>query len=113
MTANELRVPSARQASPRAIPAPINVTIDLARAHIALGASRIGYASLITLFRMAGGMVDLATLGPQASQELVVQVVADGTTAILVILAMTFGLILPKMCIEHFYPGFAKLNPRS
>jgi hypothetical protein len=65
VTANELRVPSARQASPR------------------------------------------------APQELVVQAVADGTTAILIILAMTFGLFLPKMCIEHFYPGFAKLNPRS
>jgi hypothetical protein len=62
---------------------------------------------------MAGGMVDLVTLGPQAPQELVVQAVADGTTAILIILAMTFGLFLPKMCIEHFYPGFAKLNPRS
>jgi hypothetical protein len=52
---------------------------------------------------MAGGMVDLVvTLGPQAPQELVVQVVADETTAILIILAMTFGLIVPKMCIEHF-----------
>jgi hypothetical protein len=26
---------------------------------------------------------------------------------------MTFGLMLPKMCIEYFYPGFAKLNPRG
>ena len=59
----------------------------------------------------AGEMVDLVTLGPQAPQELVVQVVANGTTAILIILAMTFGLIVPKMCIEHCYPGFAKPNP--
>jgi uncharacterized membrane protein YjjB (DUF3815 family) len=56
----------------------------------------------VFLFRMAGGMVDLVTLGSQAPQELVVQVVANGTTAILIILAMTFGLIVPKMCIEHF-----------
>jgi uncharacterized membrane protein YjjP (DUF1212 family) len=67
----------------------------------------------VFLFRMAGGMVDLVTLGPQTPQELVVQMVADGTTAILIILAMTFGLIVPKMCIEHSYPGFAKLNPRG
>ena len=30
------------------------------------------------------------------------------TLAMLIILAMTFGLILPKMGIEHFYPGVAK-----
>jgi uncharacterized membrane protein YjjP (DUF1212 family) len=79
----------------------------------------LAFASVVSLipgvflFRMAGGMVDLVTLGPQAPQELVVRVVADGTTAILIILAMTFGLILPKMCIEPFYPGFAKPNPRG
>jgi uncharacterized membrane protein YjjP (DUF1212 family) len=78
----------------------------------------LAFASVVSLipgvflFRMAGGMVALVTLGPQAPQELV-QVVADGTTAILIILAMTFGLIVPKMCIEHFYPGLAKPNPRG
>jgi uncharacterized membrane protein YjjP (DUF1212 family) len=78
----------------------------------------LAFASVVSLipgvflFRMAGGMVALVTLGPQAPQELV-QVVADGTTAILIILAMTFGLIVPKMCFEHFYQGFAKFNPRG
>jgi uncharacterized membrane protein YjjP (DUF1212 family) len=78
----------------------------------------LAFASVVSLipgvflFRMAGGMVALVTLGPQAPQELV-QVVADGTTAILIILAMTFGLIVPKMCIEHFYSVFAKPNPRG
>src|SRR4030095_318662 len=76
----------------------------------------LAFASLVSripgvcLFRVAGGMVVLVTLGPQAPQELV-QVVADGTTAILIILAMTFGLIVPKMCIEHFYSGFVQPNP--
>jgi uncharacterized membrane protein YjjP (DUF1212 family) len=68
----------------------------------------LAFASVVSLipgvflFRMAGGMVDLVTLGPHAPQELLVQVVADGTTAVLIILAMSFGLILPKMCIEYF-----------
>ncbi|HEX4202396.1 MAG TPA: hypothetical protein VHY59_12815, partial [Chthoniobacterales bacterium] len=56
----------------------------------------------VFLFRMAGGMVDVVTLGPKAPQELLVQVVADGTTAILIILAMSFGLILSKMCVLYF-----------
>jgi uncharacterized membrane protein YjjP (DUF1212 family) len=56
----------------------------------------------VFLFRMAGGMVDLVTLGPRAPQELLVELITDGTTAVLIILAMSFGLIVPKMCIQLF-----------
>jgi uncharacterized membrane protein YjjB (DUF3815 family) len=68
----------------------------------------LAFASVVSLipgvflFRMAGGMVDLLALGSNAPQELVVQIVADGTTAILIILAMSFGLIVPKMYIQNF-----------
>jgi len=55
---------------------------------------------------MAGGFVGLVALGQTASPDLLFGVIADGTTAIRIILAMTFGLILPKMGIEHFYSGF-------
>ena len=67
----------------------------------------LAFASVVSLmpgvflFRMAGGMVDLVALGSKAPQELLEQVVADGTTAILIILAMSFGLIFPKMCIQN------------
>jgi hypothetical protein len=30
--------------------------------------------------------------------------VADGVLAFIVILAMTFGLVLPRMVLEHFFP---------
>jgi uncharacterized membrane protein YjjP (DUF1212 family) len=56
----------------------------------------------VFLFRMAGGLVDLIALGGKASPELLLGAIANGTTAFLIILAMTFGLILPRMCIEHF-----------
>lgn len=65
----------------------------------------LAFASVVSLmpgvflFRMTGGLV---VLGPDAPQDLLVQVVADGTTAVLIILAMSFGLILPKMCIQYF-----------
>jgi uncharacterized membrane protein YjjB (DUF3815 family) len=64
----------------------------------------------VFLFRMAGGFVDLVTLGEKASLDVLFNAIADGTTAVLIILAMALGLILPKMCIEHFYPGLAKSN---
>jgi hypothetical protein len=64
----------------------------------------------VFVFLMAGGFVGLTALGGKASPDLLVSAIADGATAILIILAMTFSLILPKMCIEHFYPGFAKPN---
>ncbi len=67
----------------------------------------------VYLFRMAGGLVDLLTLGGKASVDVLLNTIADGTTAMLIILAMALGLILPKMCIEHFYPGLAKLSRRG
>jgi uncharacterized membrane protein YjjP (DUF1212 family) len=61
----------------------------------------------VYLFRMAAGFVDLVTLGPNASADVLLNTIADGATAMLVILAMAIGLILPKMCIEYVYPGLA------
>jgi uncharacterized membrane protein YjjP (DUF1212 family) len=67
----------------------------------------------VYLFRMAGGLADLVTLGGKTSVDVLLNTIADGTTAMLIILAMAFGLILPKMCIEHFFPGLASPIRRS
>jgi uncharacterized membrane protein YjjP (DUF1212 family) len=70
----------------------------------------VGFASVVSLipgvflFRMAGGLVELVAAGAKASPELLLSTVTDGTTALLIFLAMAFGLIAPKMLIEHFYP---------
>jgi len=67
-----------------------------------------GFASVVSLipgvflFRMAGGLVELIAQGDRASPELLVGTIADGMTAALIFLAMTFGLIAPKLLIEHF-----------
>jgi uncharacterized membrane protein YjjP (DUF1212 family) len=58
----------------------------------------------VYLFRMAGGLVGLMNLGRDAQLVLLIDTVIDGTTALVIVFAMTFGLIFPKMCIEHFYP---------
>ncbi len=49
-------------------------------------------------------MVEIITLGSQSPLELVSQVIADGTTALLIIVAMTFGLVLPRVGIENMAP---------
>jgi uncharacterized membrane protein YjjP (DUF1212 family) len=67
----------------------------------------------VFLFRMAGGFVSLSARAGSASPELLVHTIADGTTAFLIILAMTFGLIVPRMWIKHFQRSLAKLNPRG
>jgi uncharacterized membrane protein YjjP (DUF1212 family) len=67
----------------------------------------------VLLFRTAGGVVDLVTLGDKASFDVLRNMIADWATAVLVILAMGLGLIIPKMCIEYFWPGLAKQRPRD
>jgi len=61
----------------------------------------------VFLFRMAGGFVGLIASGGNASPELLVSTIANGTTAFLIILAMTVGLIFPRMCIKPFQRSLA------
>jgi uncharacterized membrane protein YjjB (DUF3815 family) len=54
----------------------------------------------IFLFRMASGLVQLAD-DSQTTWELTNATLADGITAINVILAMSLGLIVPKIAIDR------------
>src|SRR3984957_16517394 len=66
----------------------------------------LGFASVVSLipgvflFRMASGLTQLAG-GSHTTPELISGTIADGMTATVIILAMSFGLILPKMVIDH------------
>lgn len=68
----------------------------------------VGFASVVSLipgvflFRMAGGLVALISPGGEASTDLFLSAMTDGITALAIFLAMAFGLIAPKMLIEHF-----------
>jgi hypothetical protein len=68
----------------------------------------IGFASVVSmmpgvyLFRLASGLVQIAGSGSQATVELLGATVASGMTATMIILAVTFGLIVPKLVIDHF-----------
>jgi uncharacterized membrane protein YjjP (DUF1212 family) len=65
----------------------------------------IGFASVVSmlpgvlLFRMASGLVQIAG-GAQASLELISATIADGMSALISILAMSLGLITPKLVID-------------
>jgi len=82
--------------------------------HLRLPFAAVAFASVVSLipgvylFRMAGGLVALTSLGEKASPDVLVGTIADGSTAVLIIMAMTFGLIVPKMCIDHFWPNMAR-----
>ena len=73
------------------------------RTHMPFAA--IGFASVVSmmpgvyLFRMGSGLVQIAAGGQTAD---LLSAVADGATAAMIILAMSFGLIIPKLIIDYF-----------
>lgn len=91
----------------------VGIVITPIAARLRLPFAAFGFASVVSLipgvylFRMAGGFVDLVTLGDKATTVVLLNTISDGTTATLTILVMAFGLIVPKMCIERFCPRVA------
>jgi uncharacterized membrane protein YjjP (DUF1212 family) len=73
----------------------------------------IGFAAVVSmlpgvfLFRMTSGLV-LLTSGSNTTLELLAATISDGMTAVTIILAMSFGLILPKVVIDSLGDGAAR-----
>jgi uncharacterized membrane protein YjjP (DUF1212 family) len=83
------------------------------RTHMPFAA--IGFASVVSmmpgvyLFRMGSGLVQIAE-GTQTMADLL-NTVASGATATMIILAMSFGLIIPKLIIDYFSDRSTQAEP--
>jgi uncharacterized membrane protein YjjB (DUF3815 family) len=76
----------------------------------------IGFASVVSmipgvyLFRMASGLLQLAN-GSNTTLDLLSATFADGVTALNVILAMSFGLIIPKIAVDRLGDRATRAKP--
>jgi uncharacterized membrane protein YjjP (DUF1212 family) len=77
------------------------------------------FASVVSLipgvyiFRMASGLLDLIAPGDGPSPDLLLGTMVDGATALLIIVAMGFGLIVPKLVIEYLFPTLTDAEPAA
>jgi len=89
--------------------ASIIITPVTDRLHLPFAA--FGFSAVVSmmpgffLFRAASALTALVSIGPDAPVDLLTSIVVNGTTAFLIVLAMTIGLILPRMLFEHFLPA--------
>jgi uncharacterized membrane protein YjjP (DUF1212 family) len=84
------------------------------RTHMPFAA--IGFASVVSmmpgiyLFRMASGLLQIAS-GSPTTLDMLSATTADGLLAAMIILAMSFGLIVPKLAVDYLADHLLRARP--
>lgn len=85
----------------------------VASRYLDLPFAALAFASVVSMmpgvfvFELAGGLSQLYRDSGVAAASLTSAIYANGMTALLVIMAMTFGLIVPKMLLDPFFDRHA------
>jgi uncharacterized membrane protein YjjP (DUF1212 family) len=89
----------------------VGVAVTLLAPRLRQPFAALSFAAVVTLiptvfvFRTAAGLVELARVGESVHPGLASAVLSNGATATLILLAMGFGLILPKLLVDRFHDG--------
>jgi uncharacterized membrane protein YjjB (DUF3815 family) len=88
------------------------ITPVVRRSHVPFAA--IGFACVVSmipgvyLFKVASGVMQIAS-GSPTTMELIAETIADGVVALTITLAISFGLIVPKLVIDWLAEAHTKI----
>jgi uncharacterized membrane protein YjjP (DUF1212 family) len=81
------------------------ITAILAR-YLKLPFAALAFSAVVSMmpgifvFKLASGLIEVYLAGDSATLQMLTNVVSNGTATCLIVMAMTFGLIVPKMLID-------------
>ena len=92
------------------------ITAMLAR-YLKLPFAALAFSAVVSMmpgifvFKLASGLIEVYLAGDSATLPMLTSVVSNGTATFLIVMAMTFGLIVPKMLIDGWLGARDKKPP--